>query len=152
MSEPSCPVPDLEAPAFAPFWQGCREERLLIQRCGRGHLSWPPRPACPRCQDTTRDWQEVAGVGWLYSWTVVHRTPLPAFRPLTPYVVGIVELTAHPGVRLLGRFLDSPGLDSPGQDSPGQPRIGLPLRVKFEKVTPEFTLPVWQRDGADEPI
>jgi uncharacterized protein len=142
MTEPSYPVPDLRAPDFAPFWQGCREERLLLQRCGRGHLSWPPRPACPRCQDTTRDWQEVAGVGWLYSWTVVHRTPLPAFRPLIPYVVGIVELTAHPGVRLLGRCLDSPG----------QLRIGLPLRVTFEKVTPDFTLPVWQRDGGNELI
>jgi uncharacterized OB-fold protein len=130
------PVPDLDHPDFAPFWQGCREERLLVRRCGRGHLSWPPRPACPHCQDLKRDWHEVAGTGWLYSWTVVHRTPLPAFRALTPYVVGVVELTAQPGLRFLGRC----------RCDPQRLAIGMPLRVTFERVTDEFTLPVWQDD------
>jgi len=135
--DPPFPVPDLADPDFAPFWQGCRQERLLVRRCGRGHLSWPPRPACPRCQDLSQDWQQVDGAGWLYSWTVVHRTPLPAFQPLTPYVVGVVELTAHPGLRFLGRC----------QCDPRQLRIGTPLRVTFEHVTAEFSLPLWQYDN-----
>jgi uncharacterized protein len=134
----SYPVPDLAHPDFAPFWQGCQEERLLVRRCGRGHLSWPPRPACPFCQDPGREWQEVDGAGWLYSWTVVHRTPLPAFRPLIPYVVGVVELTAHRGLRLLGRC----------RCDPARLAIGTPLRLTFEHVTAEFSLPVWQDEPA----
>jgi uncharacterized OB-fold protein len=131
---PQFPFPDLADPDVAPFWAACREERLIVRRCGRGHLSWPPRPACPRCQDTTPGWQDVVGTGWLYSWTIVHRTPLPAFRPLTPYVVGVVELTGHPGLRLLGRCLADPGLL----------RIGLPVRVTFEHLTDELSLPLWR--------
>jgi uncharacterized OB-fold protein len=132
------PVPDLDHPDFAPFWRGCQQERLLVPRCGRGHLSWPPRPACPRCQDRSRDWTEVAGVGWLYSWTVVHRTPLAAFRPLIPYVTGVVELTAQPGLRFLGRC----------RCDPARLTIGTPLRVIFEHVTAELSLPIWRDDTA----
>jgi len=139
MSEPLIPAPDLDDPDFAPFWAGCREERLLVQRCGRGHLHWPPRPACPQCRDTARGWQEVDGTGWLYSWTVVHRTPLPAFQARIPYVVGVVELGTHPGVRLLGRCLADPG----------QLRIGLPMRAVFEHVTEQFSLPLWCGDETD---
>lgn len=138
-SAPVIPAPDLDDPDFAPFWAGCRDERLLLPRCGRGHLHWPPRPACPHCQDTARDWQEVAPAGWLYSWTVVHRTPLPAFQALTPYVVGVVELAAHPGLRLLGRC----------RCDPGQLRIGLPLRAEFEHVTEQFSLPLWRGGDSD---
>jgi uncharacterized OB-fold protein len=136
---PAIPAPDLDDPDFAPFWAGCRDERLMLPRCGQGHLHWPPRPACPRCQDTARDWQEVAPAGWLYSWTVVHRTPLPAFQALTPYVVGVVELVAHPGLRLLGRC----------RCDPGQLRIGLPLRAEFEHVTEQFSLPLWRGGDSD---
>jgi uncharacterized protein len=134
MTGPQFPVPDLADPDFAPFWAACRQERLVVRRCGNDHLSWPPRPACPRCQDTAPGWQDVDGTGWLYSWTVVHRTPIAAFRPLTPYAVGVVELTGHPGLRLLGRLLDGP-----------EPlRIGLPLQVTFEHLTDELSLPLWR--------
>jgi acetyl-CoA acetyltransferase/uncharacterized OB-fold protein len=138
-SGPAFPAPDLDDPDFAPFWAGCRDERLLLPRCGQGHRYWPPRPACPRCQDTARDWQEVAPAGWLYSWTVVHRTPLPAFQALTPYVVGVVELVAHPGLRLLGRC----------QCDPGLLRVGLPLHAEFEHVTEQFSLPLWRGQDSD---
>lgn len=127
-------VPDLDVPDFAPFWRGCRAGRLLVRRCERGHLSWPPRPACPRCHGPVRDWQEVGGWGSLYSWTVVHRTPMPEFRPLTPYAVGVVELAEQPGLRMLGRC----------RCDLQQLRIGLLLQVVFERVSDEFHVPVWQ--------
>jgi uncharacterized OB-fold protein len=133
-------IPDPNAPDFAPFWQGCREGRLLVQRCANGHLSWPPRPACPRCQDLTRDWVEVAGFGWLYSWTVVHRTPMKEFARRTPYAVAIVELCANPVLRMLGRCLGDPA----------KLRLGMPLRVWFEPVTDQFSLPVWQPAEREE--
>jgi hypothetical protein len=138
----SYPVPDLSAPDFAPFWQGCRESVLLVQRCANGHLGWPPRPACPHCHDLTRDWVPIEGAGSLYSWTVVHRTPMPEFAPLVPYVVAIVELRADPVLRMLGRFLGDPA----------QLRIGMPLAVRFESVSEQFSLPVWQAvDQKEQP-
>jgi len=54
--------------------------------------------------------------------------------------IGVVELVAHPGLRLLGRC----------QCDPGLLRVGLPLRAEFEHVTEQFSLPLWRgqdRDG-----
>lgn len=137
MSEQSAWIPEVDAPDFAGFWIGCREGRIRILRCGRSHLFWPPRPVCPRCQDTHLQWHEVEGTGWLFSWTVVHRTALPEFHPLVPYVVGVIELTDHPGVRLLGRCLTPPSAL----------KIGIPMHVVFERVTDSYTRALWEVDG-----
>jgi uncharacterized OB-fold protein len=129
--------PQLDAPDFAPFWDGCREHRLLVQRCGNGHLAWPPRPACPVCSDLTRIWQEVEGRGRLYSWTVVHRTSVTALADLLPFAVGIVSLNSHPSIRFVGRCL------SDGSDL----SLGAEMGVVFERVDERLTLPIWRPLG-----
>lgn len=102
------PLPNIEEPDFAPFWDGCKERRLLLPRCARGHLSWPPRPVCHTCQADTTGWTEVPGRGRLFSWTVVHRTRLRGYADLTPYTVVIVALDQDPSIRLLGRCEGAP--------------------------------------------
>jgi uncharacterized OB-fold protein len=130
--------PQLDAPDFAPFFDGCREHRLLVQRCRQGHLAWPPRPACPVCNDLTRSWEQVDGRGRLYSWTVIHRTSVASLASLLPFTVGIVSLDDHPAIRFVGRCL------SDGSDL----HLGTEMEVVFEQVDDRLTLPIWRRAGA----
>jgi uncharacterized OB-fold protein len=125
-------LPDAAHPDFAPFWQGCAERRLLMPRCGNGHLIWPPRPACPQCTELVADWAEVPGTGRLYSWTVVHRTRLRWYAERTPYVVGIVSLDHLQPVRMVGRL-----------ELDGEPADGLELSVDFEDAG-RLSLPFWR--------
>lgn len=127
-------VPDVTHPDFARFWQGCAEGRLVVPRCGSGHLVWPPRPACPRCFKLVRDWTEVGGSGRLYSWTVVHRTHLPWYSGRTPYVVGIVALDLEQTVRMVGRC----------ELAPEDAREGIELTVGFEETERQVRVPYWR--------
>ena len=130
------PLPDVEAPEFAPFWGACRERRLVVQRCETcGRRNWPPRPACPACGSQDLGWVGVEPTGSLYSWTVVHRSPLPGFAAIAPYVVAVVALADAPGLRMLGRLDGVP-------EGAGL-RVGMALRVRFERVTEDVTLPLW---------
>jgi uncharacterized OB-fold protein len=128
------PAPDLADPELAPFWAGTARGRLLVQRCAScGTLRWPPRAGCAACAGSRLGWAEVSGAGSVYSWTEVHRSPLPYFRLHVPYAVALVELREDPRLRMLG-LLD------PGS---GPVSIGMPVRVRFRGVAPGAHLPTW---------
>ena len=71
----------------------------------------------------------------LYSWTVVHASPLPGYSGQGPYTVVVAELEATPPLRMLGRFAGEGALE-----------IGLPLRAVFEPVAEGVVLPLWAPD------
>jgi uncharacterized protein len=127
-------VPDTSHPDFAAFWAGCREHRLLVPRCPNNHLSWPPRPVCPRCFEWNQGWTEVPGRGSLYSWTVIYRTRLQLYVPSLPYVVGMIEISAAPPLRIVGRC----------EIDPAAVRAGLDLVVAFHEVRPGVSVPFWR--------
>src|SRR5438309_10456581 len=82
------PKPD---PDSKPYWDGAREHRLLIQRCGAcGEAYFYPRPFCPRCWSEDVSWEDASGDGTLYTWSVVHVNDLPPFNERVPYVAAIV--------------------------------------------------------------
>lgn len=127
------PVPDEDS---RPFWEGCRRHQLLMQRCSAcGVLRFHPRPMCSKCRSMVSEWVPVSGRGTIASRVVVHAPVLPAFQDRVPYAVVLVELDEDPGLRLVGNVLDA---------APEQVRIGLPVRVAFEELTDEVTLPQWQ--------
>ena len=67
---------------------------------------WPPRPACPACSGNHWEWVTAPATGRLFTWTVVHRTPLPAFADLAPYAVGVFDV--GDGIRVIGRVVGPP--------------------------------------------
>src|SRR6188472_1515456 len=88
------PVPDA---LTAPYWKAVQEGRLDLPRCidcSRFHFY--PRATCPHCGSAKLEWQTVAGKGTVYSYTVVHRPPSPAFAAEVPYVVAVIELEEGP--------------------------------------------------------
>jgi uncharacterized OB-fold protein len=116
-------------PDTAPFWEACREHRLVAQRCADcGAFRFPPSPLCDRCRSWSATWEPLPLPGRLYSWIVTHHSVVPDFLDL-PYVVGIVEFDVD--VRVPGRVLVEPD----------ECVAGMPLDVTFEDVTPSVSLP-----------
>jgi uncharacterized OB-fold protein len=117
------------------FWAGTGQGELRIQRCGGcGALRHPPGPACPRCGSIGKvEYQVAAGTGTVYSYVVHHHPPVPG--KTLPIVVAVVELTE--GVRMLGELA---GID------PREVRIGMPVRVSFDRIADDLVLPGWRPD------
>jgi len=113
------------------FWRACREGRLAIQRCDAcGRLRHYPQPLCPHCRSSAASWQPVSGRGVVYSYAICHRAFHPAFAVEVPYVVATIELDE--GVRMVA---DLRGV------APDAVRIGMPVRVCFERLDDEIALP-----------
>ena len=113
-----------------PFWDGARQGRVMLQRCGGcERWVWYPRPFCPSCGGTKLEWRQASGRGTLYSYTVARRPPAPMFQGDVPYVIAIVELEEGP--HLTSNVV---GIE------PEKLRVGMPLVVAFDAVTPEVTL------------
>lgn len=77
------------------WWDGTRDRTLLIQECvACGHHQHYPRSLCTNCGSVDLRDVRANGTGAVYSFTVVHRAPHPAFTP--PYVVALVRLDEGP--------------------------------------------------------
>lgn len=130
MSRAERPLPDTTG-EMAPFWEAARRHHLVVERCmGCGTFRFPARDLCSRCLSREAEWAPVSGRGAIFSFAVMHQIYHPAFADAVPYAVVVVEL--EEGVRLVSNVVDCP-LDAL--------RIGLPVEVVFEAVTPEVTLP-----------
>jgi len=124
------PVPD---DLSRPYWDGARQNRLMIQRCAAcGTYVHYPKPRCPRCAGDVLTPTPVSGRGVVYSFTVSHYVGAPGFESEVPYVIVLVELEEQAGLRIAGNLRDC---------APGDVRVGMPVEVVFEAVTPEVTLP-----------
>lgn len=119
---PSKPVPS-PTDANRPFFQGCAEGVLRLKRCtacGRQHA--PTRAACA-CGGIAFEWTQASGRGTVFSYTVVHRAPDPAFRADLPYVIAIVEF--EQGGRLMSNLVNC---------APDAVTVGMPVQAVFETV------------------
>lgn len=129
MSAPR-PIPAV-TPDLAPFFAAAREGRLVIPRCRScGAWRYPPRPTCPPCGSGDFAWEPVAGTGEVYSFTVLHQVYHPGFADEVPYAVVLVQLDE--GVRMISNVVGVPA---------SQVRIGQRVRVIFDPVSEEVTLP-----------
>jgi uncharacterized OB-fold protein len=127
----------------APFFEGCRKGELRVQQCSAtSRLIFPPRPLSPWAPHAKPSWTRVSGRGTIWSFVVPHPPLLPPFDALAPYNVILVALDEDPAVRLVGNLLPAEGAGI-GDIDPAAIRIGARVRVVFERVTDEITLPRW---------
>ena len=123
-----------------PFWDAAREHRLLFQRCRLcGTSVFYPRDTCPGpgCFGVgTLEWVESSGKGRVYSYTILHQPAHPAFAADVPYVLAIIEMDE-------AWRMDSNVINI----DPDAVRVGMPVEVVWEDVTPEFSLPKFQPVG-----
>lgn len=124
----------------APYWQGLRDEQLLLQRCAAcNRFQWGPEWICHRCLSFDVGYAAVEPRGLIYSYERVWHPVHPALANQGPYVIVLVELPAADGVRLVGNLLGDPRQSV---------EIGADVRGVFEHhdaAGATFTLLQWER-------
>ena len=121
-------------PETQPFWDSARVGKLCIQRCSHCTCAYfPPRPFCPTCLSRDTEWFVASGNAKLYSFTINHR-PRPDWPP-EPHTIAIVELEEGP--RMVSNII---GVAS----KPEALEIDMPLKVEFEKLSDEISIPVFR--------
>ena len=136
-AEKAIPVP---TERDAPYWEGAKERRLVLQRCdGCGLYSAQPRLVCPRCRGEAFTWSQVSGRGKIHSYTIVRQTTAPGFADEVPYVVVHVEIDEEPTCYVTANLLVA-------EEEYDALSIDVPVVVEFEErgevVLPQFRLAV----------
>ena len=130
MSQYSKPLPTIRD-ENRPFWQGCRENRLRMQRCDAcGHIRFPINHVCPRCLSEAHHWHDLSGRGTVFAYVVYHHVYNQAFAQDVPYNVALVQLEEGP--RMYSNVVGVPN---------EAVKVGDALEVVFDPVTPEVTIP-----------
>lgn len=125
------PTPDADS---KPFWDGCREHKLLFQKCiACGDVRWPPSILCPQCHSRETQWIESNGRGTVYTYAIYHQAFHPAFMDKLPYVVAVVELDEGP--MMITNIVEC---------DHGALKCEMPVQVVWDDVSDEFSLPKFQ--------
>ena len=121
------PIPSVES---KPFWDGCKEHKLLLPRCNQcGSYRFPPTATCPKCLSTEWAWAKSTGRGKIYSFGVYHRVYHQAFEADVPYALVVVELEEGP--RLVSNVVNCPA---------EQLKCDMPVEAVFEDIAEDTTL------------
>ena len=101
---PGRPLPRLNEPDTAPFWQATKRKELRYPRCDAcSALVFYPRRHCPACGSGSLSWHTASGRGRIYTFSIVRQSYHPFFRSQAPYVVAWIDLEEGP--RLLSNVL-----------------------------------------------
>jgi uncharacterized protein len=123
------PLPRLDT-VNRPFWIATADGKFMLQFCKDcGDTRYPPGPICPKCLSSNQDWKPASGRGTLESWVDFHRAYWDGFKGDLPYRVCLVKLEEGPVV--VSNLIDKTD----------NLRMGQPVKVVFEKVNDEVTLP-----------
>ena len=129
---PGMPLPAVDADTEA-FWTACREHRLVVPRCAScGAHRFAPAPSCYRCHSFDVEYEESAGRGELYTWTVVHQVMHPAVEAAVPYNVAVVRLDDCGGAMFTTNIV---GVAN------DELVAGMHVEVRWDDVTDEVSLP-----------
>lgn len=121
-------------PETQPYWDGCQEQQLLIQRCDEcSHFQFYPRILCTRCTSSQLSWTKADGKGQVISYTIVHRAITQAYAADVPYVVALIRLAEGPCM-----MSNLVGCDPDGVT------IGMAVHVDFENWSEDFMVPVFR--------
>ncbi|MEJ7931085.1 OB-fold domain-containing protein [Ramlibacter sp. AN1015] len=117
----------------APFWQGTRDKRLLLQVCTEtGRFQHFPRPLSLATGRRTLGWKEASGLGRIYAHTVL-RTPGLGADGRLPLPLALIELDE--GVRILANLLNV---------EPAGVRIGDRVRLAWDERGGDARYPAFE--------
>ena len=131
MYEKPLPVVDAES---RPFWEAAKAHKLALQQCGDcGRFIYYPRALCPHCSSAELAWRDASGEGAIHTFTIARRGAGAAFKEDAPYVIALIDLKEGP--RMLSNIVTA---------DVEAVRIGQAVRVVFDDVTDEITLPKFE--------
>jgi uncharacterized OB-fold protein len=127
------PLPNV-SPETKPFWDACKDGRLIIQRCNDcGKFQTYYRAFCCHCWSSTMTDVTANGTGTIWGTTVTYRNSTPAWAESVPYVMAIVELAEGP--KVVTNVINC---------DPEAVEVGMPVKVTFVAVTEDITLPYFE--------
>ncbi len=123
------PLPHLDE-ENRPWWEAMKRHELYIQKCRDcGDIRYYPRALCTSCLSTRTEWIRARGRGKVYTFTTTYQNQAAGFRESLPYIMAYVELDE--GLKMLTNLVEC---------RPEEVKIGMPVEVVYEDVTPEVTL------------
>ncbi|MDO9075479.1 MAG: OB-fold domain-containing protein [Rubrivivax sp.] len=130
------PLPTLDD-ANRPFWTAARQQQLALQHCGDcGEPRYPINHVCPHCLSDRFEWKTISGRGTVHSSIVFHQIYNATFTGDVPYNVSLIQLDEGP--RMISNVV---GI------APSDVKVGDVVQVVFDPVTPEISIPRFQRAG-----
>jgi hypothetical protein len=116
------------------YWESAKEHKFVIQKCQDcGTMMFPPAGVCRNCLSENLAWVESNGRGKVWSFNVFHQLYWAAFKEEVPYNVVWVEL--EEGLMIISKMVGIKNEDI---------RVDMPVKVDFEDITEEWTLPVFR--------
>jgi uncharacterized OB-fold protein len=130
MTDYKKPIPAI-TPEMQPFFAAAKRHELVVQRCrGCGTHRFPVREICSTCLSRDAEWVKVSGEGEIFSYNIMHQVYHPGFADEVPYAVVVVKLKE--GAKMNSNLT---GIQ------PHAIKIGMPVKVVFEDISDEVTLP-----------
>ena len=121
-----------------PFWDACKQRRLVLQRCkGTGQCFFPPAPVSPFTGRPEWEWVDASGRGEIWSFVVFHQNYFDGMKDEIPYPVAMVKLAEGPMMLTNLRGV-----------APAEAKIGMPVSVVFEDGPDGFVLPQFTAEAA----
>lgn len=117
------PAPDQWS---APFWEGCKEGKLVILRCQDcGYYNHPPTFMCLNCKNVTPNlrWEQVSGRGTIYSFNILYDTALLGVKDPELIPILLIELEEQRGLLMFSNPVDM---------SIDEVKVGVPVEVTFD--------------------
>src|SRR5881296_1490097 len=113
------PLPNPMTPEAKPYWDGLREQKLML----------------PKCHARDIGWIQSTGRGTLHAFEIGYQSFNKAFKVPAPYVLAMIELAEGP--RMLSNLVNV-------EPDPKTITCDMPVEVVFSKLTDEITLPLFQ--------
>ena len=83
-------IAPLPFPETTPYWEAAAQGKLFVKHCTAcDAYHFYPRSLCPFCFSDKTEWREAAGIGTIYSFSVMRRAEVP-------YAIAYVTLAEGP--------------------------------------------------------
>ena len=123
MADATRPLPSLEDPDSAPFWEATKNHELRYQVCNAcNQVVFYPRAHCTHCLSDDLRWEVSKGEGTIYTLSVIKLSRHPFFAGKVPYALALIDLDEGP--RLMSNIT--------GVDDPASLQVGQRVRVEWE--------------------
>ena len=132
MANTSRPLPRIDKDSEE-YWASARAHALKLQRCRNcQRFRFYPSHACHHCASLDFDWEPISGRGEVYTYSILRRARGNPFEDLLPLVLVLVTLEEGPA--MMANLTECAEQDV---------RIGMPVRISYEDVNEEISLPVF---------
>ena len=118
---PQKPHPKM-TPGAEHYWQSATDENFVLPQCQDcQEIFFYPRVWCPACFSQNLSWHQASGKGVVYSFSVIHQAPFPAYEGDVPYVLAIIALEEGP--HMMTNVINC---------NPDKVTVDMPVSVTFE--------------------